>query len=149
MTIAPNLQQLTVETDRRPHAVIIGAGFGGLGAAVRLGVRGYRVTVVDRLDGPGGRGRGFQQDGYTFDAGPTIVTAPHMFEELWELCGKKMSDHVPLVAMDPFYRIIFSDGSTFEASQDTEKVRAEVARLAPADLAGWDRYMVRSEAIFR
>jgi phytoene desaturase len=148
VTIAPNLQQLTVETDPRPHAVVIGAGFGGLGAAVRLGVRGYRVTVVDRLFGPGGRGRGFTQDGYTFDAGPTIVTAPHMFEELWELCGKKMSDHVPLVAMDPFYRIIFADGSTFDASQDTEKVRAQVAKLAPDDLVGWDRYMKRSEAIF-
>ncbi|KAA5602440.1 phytoene desaturase family protein [Blastochloris sulfoviridis] len=149
MTIAPNPQHFTVEADDRPHAVIIGAGFGGLGAAVRLGARGYRVTVVDRLSGPGGRGRGFQQDGYTFDAGPTLVTAPHMFEELWELCGKRMSDHVPLVAMDPFYRVIFADGSTFEASQDTDKVRAEVARLSPADLAGWDRYMARGEASLR
>ncbi|CUU41052.1 Dehydrosqualene desaturase [Blastochloris viridis] len=129
--------------------MVIGAGFGGLGAAVRLGARGYRVTVVDRLAGPGGRGRGFQQDGYTFDAGPTIVTAPQMFEELWELCGKKMSDHVPLVAMDPFYRVIFADGSTFDASQDTDKVRAQVAKMAPNDLAGWDRYMTRSEGIFR
>jgi phytoene desaturase len=149
VTVVPNLQQLAVETDPRPHAVIIGAGFGGLGAAVRLGARGYRVTVVDRLDGPGGRGRGFMQDGYTFDAGPTLVTAPHMFEELWELCGKKMSDHVSLVAMDPFYRVIFADGSTFDASQDTEKMRAEVVRLAPSDLAGWDRYMARGEASLR
>ncbi|ALK09913.1 phytoene desaturase family protein [Blastochloris viridis] len=149
MTVVPNFHLLAVEPDHRPHAVIIGAGFGGLGAAVRLGARGYRVTVVDRLGGPGGRGRGFQQDGYTFDAGPTLVTAPHMFEELWELCGKKMSDHVAMVAMDPFYRVIFSDGSTFEASQHTEKVRAQIAKLAPADLAGWDRYMARGEASLR
>ncbi|BBF92897.1 phytoene desaturase [Blastochloris tepida] len=149
MTIAPNPQQFSVDADFRPHAVIIGAGFGGLAAAVRLGARGYRVTVVDRLNGPGGRGRGFQQDGFTFDAGPTIVTAPHTFEELWGLCGKRMSDHVPLAPVDPFYRIMFADGSTFEASQDTEAVRAQVAKLSPGDLAGWDRFMARSESNLR
>ncbi|NJO54722.1 MAG: phytoene desaturase [Bacteroidales bacterium] len=149
MTVAPDSQQFSAKNDRRPHAVIIGAGFGGLAAAVRLGVRGYRVTIIDRLDGPGGRGHAFQQDGYTFDAGPTIVTAPHTFEELWELCGKKMADHVPLVPMNPFYRITFADGSTFDASQDNESMRAQVAKFAPADLAGWDRFMARSERLFR
>ncbi|KAA5603053.1 phytoene desaturase family protein [Blastochloris sulfoviridis] len=149
MTVAPDPQLFSAKADRRPHAVIIGAGFGGLAAAIRLGARGYRVTVVDRLDGPGGRGHAFQQDGYTFDAGPTIVTAPHTFAELWELCGKKMSDHVPLVAMNPFYRVVFNDGTTFDACQDSEAMRTQVARLAPADLGGWDRFMAHSEALFR
>src|SRR5271167_4686650 len=72
----------------RPHAVVIGSGFGGLAAAVRLGARGYRVTVLERLDAPGGRAYVFRQDGFVFDAGPTIVTAPFLFEELWTLCGK-------------------------------------------------------------
>ena len=76
------------EIDDRPHAVVIGSGFGGLAAAVRLGVRGYRVTVLERLDGPGGRAYVRQEDGYTFDCGPTIVTAQFIFEELWQLCGK-------------------------------------------------------------
>ena len=88
--------------DSRRHAVVIGAGFGGPAAAVRLGARGYRVTVLDRLDGPGGRAYVFRQDGFTFDAGPTIITAPYVFEELWTICGLKMSDDVDLRSIDPF-----------------------------------------------
>ncbi|PSQ72531.1 MAG: phytoene desaturase, partial [Bacteroidetes bacterium QH_2_64_26] len=68
-----------------PHAVVVGAGFGGLASAVRLRARGFRVTLVDRLDQPGGRARVFEQDGFTFDAGPTVITAPFLFEELWSL----------------------------------------------------------------
>ncbi|HEY5310100.1 MAG TPA: NAD(P)-binding protein, partial [Casimicrobiaceae bacterium] len=67
---------------RRPHAVVIGSGFGGLAAAVRLGARGYRTTVLEKLDAPGGRAYVYRQDGFTFDAGPTVVTAPFLFEEL-------------------------------------------------------------------
>ncbi|WP_238253171.1 NAD(P)-binding protein, partial [Methylobacterium persicinum] len=92
-------------SDRRPHAVVIGSGFGGLAAAVRLGARGYRVTVLERLEQPGGRARVHRRDGFTFDAGPTIVTAPFLFEELWELAGKKLSDDVTMVPMDPVERI--------------------------------------------
>ena len=82
--------------DTRPHAVVIGAGVGGLAIAIRLGAKGYRVTVVDRLDAPGGRAYTYRQDGFTFDAGPTIITAPYMLEELWTLCGERMADHVQL-----------------------------------------------------
>jgi monoamine oxidase len=78
----------------RPHAIVIGAGFGGLAAAVRLGARGYRVTVLEKLEQPGGRASQFRQDGFTFDAGPTIITAPFVFEELWALCGRKLADDV-------------------------------------------------------
>ena len=73
-----------------PHAVVIGSGFGGLAAAVRLGARGYRVTVLEKLDAPGGRAYVYRQDGFTFDAGPTIVTAPFLLEELWQLCGRRL-----------------------------------------------------------
>ncbi|WP_252405365.1 NAD(P)-binding protein, partial [Escherichia coli] len=76
--------------------VVIGSGFGGLAGAIRLGARGYRVTVLERLDQPGGRARVHRQDGFTFDAGPTIVTAPFLFEELWALCGRRMADDVTL-----------------------------------------------------
>src|SRR5262249_60846839 len=78
--------------DRRPHAVIIGSGFGGLAAAVRLGARGYRVSVFERLDSPGGRAGVFRQDGFTFDAAPTIITAPFLLEELGQLCGRRPAD---------------------------------------------------------
>ncbi|MEZ4406064.1 MAG: FAD-dependent oxidoreductase [Polyangiales bacterium] len=83
-----------MSTDRRRHAVVIGSGFGGLAAAVRLGARGWRVTVLEKNDQPGGRARVFRDQGFTFDAGPTVVTAPFLFEELWSLCGKKMSDDI-------------------------------------------------------
>ena len=97
--------------DDHPHAVVIGSGFGGLAAAVRLGAKGYRVTVLEKLDAPGGRAYVHRQDGFTFDAGPTIVTAPFLFEELWKLCGRKLSDDVTLVPVSPFYRLRFDDGT--------------------------------------
>ena len=132
-----------------PHAVVIGSGFGGLAAAVRLGARGYRVTVLEKLDAPGGRAYVHRQDGFTFDAGPTIVTAPFLLEELWALCGRTLSDDVELRPVTPFYRIRFHDGETFDYTGDADAMRAEIARLSPGDVAGYDRYMQASEAIFR
>ncbi|MEQ9505158.1 MAG: phytoene desaturase [Hyphomonas sp.] len=131
-----------------PHAVVIGSGFGGLAAAVRLGAKGYRVTVVERLEGPGGRAFTFRQDGFTFDAGPTILTAPHLFAELWEICGKQFEDHVKLRPLDPFYRIRFDDGTVFSAYADEAATRAEIARFEPGDLAGFDRFLAASAKIF-
>jgi phytoene desaturase len=135
--------------DRRPHAIVIGSGFGGLAAAVRLGARGYRVTVLERLDQAGGRAAVFRQDGFVFDAGPTIVTAPFLFEELWQLCGRRLADDIDLRALEPFYRIRFDDGTTFSPTSDTEGLRREVARIAPSDLAGFDDYMRVSEQACR
>jgi phytoene desaturase len=140
--ISPSLEK------GRPHAVVIGAGFGGLAAAVRLGAKGYAVTVVDKLDGPGGRGYVFRQDGFTFDAGPTIITAPFVYEELWTICGKKMSDDVTLKSLDPFYKIRFDDGSVFEATANQDFMRAQIARFEPGDVAGYDRFMKASKEIF-
>ncbi len=135
--------------EKRPHAVVIGSGFGGLAAAVRLGARGYRVTVLEQLDAAGGRAYVYRQDGFTFDAGPTIITAPFLFEELWSLAGRRMADDVELKSIDPFYRIQFHDGTTFDASGDPAKMRAEVARIAPGDVAGYERFMQASEAIYK
>jgi phytoene desaturase len=135
--------------DRRPHAVVIGSGFGGLAAAVRLGARGFRVTVFEQLDAPGGRAYVYRQDGFTFDAGPTIVTAPFLLEELWRLCGRSLADDIELRPMSPFYRIRFADGQTFDYSGDPATMRAEVARFAPGDVAGFERYMATSEAIYK
>ena len=140
---------LPLAPDPRPHAVVIGSGFGGLAAAIRLGARGYRVTVLERLDEPGGRASVFRQDGFTFDAGPTIVTAPHLFEELWALCGRRLADDIDLRPIDPFYRIRFDDGAVFEYSGDPARMREQVARFNPADVAGYGRFMAASEAIYR
>jgi len=136
-------------SDRAPHALVIGSGFGGLAAAVRLGARGYRVTVLERLDAPGGRAYVHRRDGFTFDAGPTIVTAPFLLEELWQLCGRRLEEDVELRPVLPFYRIRFHDGVCFDYSGDPAAMRAEVARLSPGDVAGYERFMARSEAIFR
>jgi phytoene desaturase len=131
--------------DGRPVAVVVGAGFGGLAAAVRLGAKGWRCVVVDRLDEPGGRATARREKGYRLDLGPTIVTAPHLFEDLWTLAGRRMSDDVELRALDPFYEIRFPDGTSFSASADMERMRAEVARLSPGDVAGWERFLKDGE----
>jgi phytoene desaturase len=133
----------------RARAVVIGSGFGGLAAAVRLGVRGYDVTVVEKLDAPGGRAYVHRQDGFTFDAGPTVITAPFLLEELWQLCGRRMSDDIDMRPVTPFYRIRFHDGATFDYTGDAAAMRAEVARLSPGDVEGYERFVQRSEAIFR
>jgi phytoene desaturase len=135
--------------DTRPHAVVIGSGFGGLAAAIRLGARGWRVTVLERLDRPGGRARTHRQDGFTFDAGPTIVTAPQLFAELWALCGRDIAQDVELRSLTPFYTLRFDDGTTFDCSADPAAMRAEVARLSPGDVAGYQRFMEVSERLCR
>ncbi len=131
------------------HAVVIGSGFGGLAAAIRLAARGFRVTVLEAQDRPGGRAAVFTQDGHTFDTGPTIVTAPFLFEELWQMCGRTMADDVPLKALDPFFRVRFDDGETFAYSGNHDAMLAEIARLSPGDTDGYERFMREAEAMFR
>jgi phytoene desaturase len=135
--------------DARAHAVVIGSGFGGLAAAVRLGARGYRVTVLERLDAPGGRAYVHEIDGFRFDAGPTIITLPQLFEELWALCGRTLSDDVDLRPLDPFYVLRFDDGESFTCSGDEAAMRREVERLSPKDLPGYERFMRESAGVYR
>lgn len=136
------------ETENAPHAVVIGSGFGGLAAAVRLGAKGWRVTVLERRDRPGGRAYVYEQDGFTFDGGPTVITAPQLFEELWTLCGRKLSDDVELLPVSPFYRIRFHDGEVFDYNGDAAHMRREVARFSPGDVAGYEKFLDMSRRIF-
>ena len=131
-----------------PHAVVIGAGFGGLAAAIRLGARGYRVTLVERLDQPGGRARLFEQDGFTFDAGPTVVTAPFLLKELWNLADQTFEDDVDLVPVDPYYQIRFDDGDIFDYNGDKEEMIEQIRELNPADVEGYERLLDRAKEIF-
>jgi phytoene desaturase len=140
---------LAAISDPRPHAVVIGSGFGGLAAAIRLGARGYRVSVLEHLAEPGGRASVFRQDGFTFDAGPTIITAPFLLEELWALAGRNLADDILLHAVSPFYRIHFNDGTQFDCSGDADAMRAEVLRLAPADAQGYEDFIALSEEIYK
>jgi phytoene desaturase len=133
----------------KPHAVVIGSGFGGLAAAVRLGARGYRVTVLEKLDAPGGRAYVHRINGFVFDAGPTVITAPFLLEELWNLAGRRMSDDIDMRPVTPFYRIRFHDGTSFDYTGDADAMRREVGKLAPGDVEGYERFVQTSEAIFR
>ena len=128
-----------------PHAIVIGSGFGGLAAATRMAARGWRVTVLEKLDAPGGRAYVHHRDGHVFDAGPTIVTVPHLFDELWALAGRNFRDEVDLRELDPFYRIRFADGDHFDYSGDPDRMRAEVRRISPGDAAGFERFMAEAD----
>lgn len=132
-----------------PHAVVIGAGLGGLAAAMRLGAKGYRVTVLDRLDRPGGRGSSIQQGGHRFDLGPTIVTVPQVFRELWAFCGQDFDADIDLRAIDPFYEIRWPDGTRLQVNGDTDAMRRAVAQLSPNDVTGYEAFLKDSEARYR
>src|SRR3954451_17435038 len=101
-------------TEPAKRVVVIGSGFGGLAAAIRLQARGYGVEILEARNQPGGRAYVYQQDGFTFDAGPTVITAPFLIDELFELGREKTADHLQIVPIDPFYRIEFNDGRWFE-----------------------------------
>jgi phytoene desaturase len=128
------------------RAIVIGGGLGGLSSAMRLGAKGYQVTVFDRLDRPGGRGSSITQGGHRFDLGPTIVTVPQGLRELWSDCGRNFDRDVKLIPMDPYYEIRWPDGSKFAARQDEAAMQAEVARLSPGDLKGYLRFLKDAEA---
>ncbi|WP_439563419.1 phytoene desaturase [Roseinatronobacter sp.] len=134
------------DSDAPHHAIVIGAGLGGLAAAMRLGAKGYCVSVVDRLDRPGGRGSSITQGGHRFDLGPTIVTVPQGLRELWAACGRDFDRDVTLKPMTPFYEIRWPDGSSFAAVQDDDAMEAEVARLSPDDLAGYRKFLKDAKA---
>ena len=115
---------------------------------MRLGAKGYAVTVIDRLDRAGGRGSSVTENGHRFDLGPTIVTVPQVFEELWSECGEDFHKDVDLRPLDPFYEIRWPDGSVFAATGDTGRMVAEVARLSPRDVKGYKRFLKDSARRF-
>lgn len=141
MTRFEQIESASARSAQSSHAVVVGAGLGGLAAAMRLGARGYKVTVVDKLDVPGGRGSCIRQDGHRFDLGPTIVTVPQVYEDLWNACGRDFHSDVTLKSLDPFYEIRWPDGTKFVAQQDTDKLREEVRKICPADAAGFDKFL--------
>ena len=131
-----------------PHAIVIGAGFGGIAAALRLRAKKYRVTVIDRCAAIGGRAQVYERDGFRHDAGPTVITAPFLFEELFALFGERFSDHVSLAPMKPWYRFRFADGDTFDYGGSLEETLAEIARIEPRDCDGYLALLAHSRRIF-
>jgi phytoene desaturase len=133
----------------KPPALVIGSGFGGLASAVRLQARGYDVTLLEALEQPGGRASVFRDKGFTYDAGPTILTAPFLLDELFALSGKKTSDYLRIVPCKPFYRIAWHDGVSFEYTGHQAEMEDQVRRLAPDDLEGYRNFVGETHAIFQ
>ncbi|MFM9937438.1 MAG: phytoene desaturase, partial [Novosphingobium sp.] len=128
---------------------VIGAGFGGLALAIRLQSAGIQTTVVEARDKPGGRAYYWEKDGFTFDAGPTVVTDPPCLEELWALSGQRIEDDVELVPVAPFYRLNWADGTNFDYSNDEAGLNAEIAKLNPRDVAGYAEFLKFSAGVFQ
>ncbi len=130
-------------------AIVIGAGFGGLALAIRLQSAGVATTVVEARDKPGGRAYHWRRQGFVFDAGPTVVTDPPCLEELWELSGNRLADDVELVPVKPFYRLDWPDGTRYDYSNDEAELRAEIMKIAPDDLAGYEKFQQYSIGVER
>jgi len=130
-------------------AAVIGAGFGGLALAIRLQSAGIATTILEARDKPGGRAYFWEKQGFTFDAGPTVITDPDCLQTLWRLSGNDMGRDVELVPVTPFYRLSWPDGDSFDYSNDDERLIVQIADLEPADVAGYRRFLRYSNGVYR
>jgi phytoene desaturase len=131
------------------RAAVIGSGFGGLAAAIRLAAAGVRVTIFEARDLPGGRAYVYKDNGFTFDAGPTVITAPHCIEELFTLAGRRMHDYVELLPVTPFYRLFWTaDGASFDYDGDGDHMLAQIRARNPRDVEGYERFVKYSKKVF-
>lgn len=134
--------------DGARRAVVIGSGFGGIAAAIRLQAAGVQTMILEKLDKPGGRAYVFEDNGFTFDAGPTVVTAPDCIEELFTLAGKAMADYVELMPVSPMYRLYWEDGETFDYHADDARLFSEIRRLSPEDAARYPDFLRYATEVF-
>ena len=129
-------------------AIVIGSGFGGLALAIRLQSAGIATTIVEARDKPGWRAYYWQRDGFTFDAGPTVITDPDCLERVWRLSGNEIAEDVELVPVNPFYALDWPDGTRFDYSNDDDSLFAQIAALNPADVEGYKRFLAYSAGVF-
>ncbi len=130
------------------RAIIIGSGFGGLALGIRLQSAGIETIIVEARDKPGGRAYFWEKDGFTFDAGPTVITDPDCLRELWSLSGRNMADDVTLDPVMPFYRLSWPDGTSFDYSNDSAVLTSEIAKLDPSDLPGYQRFLDYAAGVY-
>ena len=134
--------------DRKLRAAVIGSGFGGIAAAIRLQARGVETVLLEARDRPGGRAYVYEDQGFTFDAGPTVITAPQCLEELFAVSGRAMRDAVELLPVSPFYRLLWSDGDSMDYVGDGDTMQAQIAARNPADGEGYARFVDYSRRVF-
>jgi len=130
------------------RAAVIGSGFGGLAVAIRLAAAGFDTTIFEARDKPGGRAYVYKDGGFTFDGGPTVITAPPCLEALFEVAGKRMADHVEMIPVDPFYRLIWSDGDSFDYNGDGDAMIKQIRARNPDDVDGYRRFVAYSREVF-
>jgi len=130
------------------RAAVIGGGFGGIAAAIRMQSGGIDTTIFEARDKPGGRGYVYEDQGFVYDGGPTVLTAPMIFEELFEVAGEKLSDHVELLPIDPFYRLLWEDGVAFDYRGDSNSMIEQIGALRPDDVDGYRRFVDYSRRVF-
>ena len=135
-------------TDAPKSVLVIGAGFGGIASALRMRARGYDVTLIDRLDAIGGRAQVFERGGFHHDAGPTVITAPFLFDELFALFDERREDHVEFRALDPWYRFYFHTGEQFDYRPSIDDTNEEIRRFSTQDVAGYAKLLKVSKDIF-
>lgn len=131
------------------RAAVIGSGFGGLSLAIRLQAAGCRTIIFEKRDKPGGRAYVYRDQGFSFDAGPTVITAPDCLRELFSLAGKSMDDSIRLLPVNPFYRLFWQDGFKFDYSDDTALIEEQIAKKSPRDVEGYKRFLSYSKEVFR
>ncbi|WP_062224120.1 phytoene desaturase [Aureimonas sp. D3] len=133
----------------RPQtAIVIGSGFGGLSLAIRLQAAGIQTTLLEKRDKPGGRAYVYEDQGFVFDAGPTVITDPSALQELWAAAGRRMEDYVTLLPVSPFYRLCWEDGYQFDYANDQAELDRQIAAKSPADVEGYRRFLAYSRAVF-
>ena len=128
--------------------LVVGGGFGGIAAALRCKAMGHNVTIIDKLSKLGGRAQVIERNGYKYDTGPTVITAPFLFEELFNLFNEKLSDHLEFKPLDPWYRFHFHDSTTFDYSSTVEETKKEISKFSPEDAESYDNLLKESEKIF-
>ena len=128
--------------------IVVGSGFGGLASAIRLKAKGYDVTLLEKHPDLGGRARVFKKGNFTYDGGPTVITAPYLIEELFSLFNKKISDYVKIVPLDLWYRFVFNDGQTFDYSGNEKLMEKEIKKFSDKDFKGYNELVNFTEKIF-
>jgi phytoene desaturase len=149
MTTAQPTTHKHSTTDEQHKAVVVGSGFGGLALAIRLQASGIPTVILEARDKPGGRAYVWEQDGFRFDAGPTVLTAPGVIDDLFTVAGKDRADYIEFEALTPFYRLLWEDGEAFDYVGEEQALEAAIEKLSPDDLDGYRRFRDYSEAVYR